>query len=136
MKRLKIPMLYLLSLVLSIAPVTVYASLNWDRYVTTVSEGIRLGCGGSMLLIIVLLKVTGRLKMPSRTALFGLVFILSYLLKAVLNDLLILSFLALVGELMDSLCGIFIRRAREEGQRTKNAEATASEIRKALNGRV
>ena len=129
-------MLYLLSLALSIAPVTVYALVNWDRYVTTVSEGVRLGCGGAMLLIIVLLKITGRLKMPSRTALFGLVFILSYLLQAVLNDLLILSFLALVGELMDSLCGIFIRRAREERQRTKNAEATAKEIRKALNGRV
>ena len=136
MRKIKVPFLYLLSFAFSILPVSIYFFVNMDRYVKSVPEGIRLAGGGVLLLIIVLLKVIGKLKMPSRTALFGIVFVLCYLLSSVLSDLIIFSFLALVGDIMDSILHVIIRREREENQRERVAHKTAQEINRVLNGRV
>ena len=135
MKQLKIPGLYLLSLVLSVCPVGVYFFVNADKYISTVQEGIKLGAGAVLLLVIVLLKVMGKLRVPSRVTLFGLVFTLCYLLQAVLNDLIVFSFLALVGEMADTVCQIFIRRARAEKDAELTAKITAKEIERAVRGR-
>lgn len=132
MKRIKIPLLYLLSFVFSVGPVATYFILNRERYIGTVPEGIKLGAGAIILLVVVFLKIVGKLRMPGRIYLFGLVFIMCYLLKAVLADMLVFSFLALVGEMLDGICHMFIKRARER----KTAEITAKEIEKVLNGRV
>lgn len=136
MKKLKIPFLYVLSFVLSIGPVAIYFCINADRYFVTMSEKIKLTAGLMLLVIITLLKVLGKLKMPSRTGFFGVIFIMCYLLEAVLNDMLIFSFLALVGEVMDSVCQIFIRKAKEDKLTSRAAEKTAEEIKRVLNGRV
>ena len=136
MKRIKIPLLYILSFILSILPVSIYFALNTEKYIKTVPEGIKLTSGIIILLFIVFLKAIDKLKLPSRMVLFGLVFILSYLLNSVLNDMLVFSFLALIGELLDSMCRIFIKRAKAERLTQKTAEKTAEEIKKVLNGRV
>ena len=136
MKCLKIPLLYLLSFVLSVCPVGVYFFVNADKYISTVQEGIKLGAGAVLLLIIVLLKVMGKLRVPSRVTLFGLVFTLCYLLQGILSDLIVFSFLALVGEMADTVCQVVIRRTRAEQVSQKNAQRTADEVKKALSGRV
>ena len=136
MKQLKIPLLCLLSFALSVCPVAIYFWVNAHRYISTVPEGIRLGAGAVLLLGIVFLKVIGKLKVSSRTTLFGMVFVLCYLMQAVLNDLLIFTFLALCGEIMDSACQIFIRRARREQNAELSAKITAKEIERIVNGRV
>lgn len=136
MKRFKIPLLYLLSFVLSVGPVLIYFFVHADRYFVTLPDKVKLTCGLVCLLVIMLLKVMGKLKMPSRAVLFGLVFIMCYLMERVLNDLLVFSFLALLGEILDMICGVFIRRAREEKIAKKAAQATKMEITKMLNGRV
>lgn len=136
MKKLKIPLLYLLSFALSIFPVAIYFFLNRERYFVTLPERVKLTTGLVCLGVIVLLKVMGKLKTPSRAVLFGLVFILCYLMESVLNDLLVFSFLALVGEIMDMICQVFVKRAKEEKATEKMAQATTAEITKILNGRV
>lgn len=136
MKRLKIPLLYLMSFVLSIGPVVLYFALNIDNYVQTVSDGIKLALGATILMAIVLLKVLGKLKLPSRIYLFGITFLLSYLLAAILKDLIIFSLLALIGEILDSICQVLIRKAKEDRRVEKEAEKHAEELGRVLNGRV
>jgi hypothetical protein len=76
-----------------------------------------------------LLKVIGKLKLPSRIMTYSTVLLLSYLLDAVLEDLIVLSFLALVGELIDLI--FFqapIKRIKEEIHTGKIADATSRQI--------
>ena len=80
------------------------------------------------MLIFVLLKVIGKLKLPSRSAFFAIIFMLSYLLQAILDDLLIFSFLALVGEVLDMAVCIPIKRIKQKAEIDKVAEATAEKI--------
>ena len=136
MKRFKIPLLYLLSFVLSIAPVGIYFFINADRYFVTLPDKVKITVGLACLVFIVFLKVMGKLRMPSRTVLFGFVMIMCYLMERVLDDLLVFSFLALVGEVLDLICQHFIRKAREERLLEKSAKRTAEEIERVLNGRV
>lgn len=136
MKRLKIPLLYLLSLVLSIGPVLFYFFANLDRYVQTAPQGIKVSCGFALLFVISFLKVIGKLKIPSRIYVFAIVFLLSYLLKDILKDLIVFSLLALIGELLDSACQALIRKAKEERLIDKTAERSAKEIKRVFSGRV
>ena len=136
MKRFKIPILYLLSFVLSVLPVAIYFFANMERYFVTVPDRVRLSVGLVCLCVIVFLKVMGKLRMPSRAVLFGLVCVLCYLLERVLADLLMFSFLALVGEVLDMICQGIIKREKEKKFAQKTAERTAVEIERVLNGRV
>ncbi len=136
MKKIKIPLLYLLSLALSVGPVLIYFFANLDRYVQTAPQGIKVSCGFALLFVISFLKVIGKLKIPSRIYVFAIVFLLSYLLKDILKDLIVFSLLALIGELLDSMCQGFIRKAREERLIDKTAERNAREIKKVFSGRV
>ncbi len=136
MRKNKLIFLYLLSFVLSIAPILTYFIINMDRYVSTTYEGIKLFSGGVILAFILLLKVIGKLKIPSGVCLFGILFVLSYLFSAILQDLMIFSLLALCGEVADSIIGIFISREKRRLAEQRNASLTAKEVERVLNGRV
>ena len=136
MKKIKIPLLYVLSFVLSVLPVAIYFFANADRYFVTVPDKVKLTAGLVCLVFIVFLKVMGKLKMPSRAVLFGFVMIMCYLLERVLDDLIVFSFLALVGEVLDMVCQLYIRKAKEEKLLQKSAKRTADEVERILNGRV
>ena len=136
MKRLKIPILYLLSLFFSVGPVLIYFFANLDRYVQTAPQGIKVTCGFTLLLIIAFLKVIGKLKIPSRIYVFAIVFLLSYLLKDILKDLIIFSLLALIGEILDSVCQASIKRAKEDRLIDKTAQKSAKEFKRVFSGRV
>ena len=136
MKRLKIPLLYLLSLFFSVGPVLIYFLANLDKYVQTAPQGVKVSCGFALLFVIAFLKVIGKLKIPSRIYVFAIVFLLSYLLKDVLKDLIVFSFLALMGEMLDGVCQVFIRRERENRLIDKTAQKSAKEIKQAISGRV
>ncbi len=136
MKHLKIFWLYTFGFVLSVAPILTYFILNYDRYIKTTYDGIRLASGGVILSCILLLKITGKLKIPSAVSVFGIIFVLSYLLNSILNDLMLFSFLALVGEACDMIIQIFIRRERARLINSKIASETAKEISKIVSTRV
>ena len=136
MHRIKMPLLYLLSFALSVLPVAIYFFANADRYIQTVPDRVRISTGIVCLCVITFMKAVGKLKMPSRAALFGIVTVMCYLLESVLEDLIVFSFLAFVGEILDMICQHFIRKAKEEKLMQKSAERAANEIKKVLNGRV
>jgi hypothetical protein len=60
MKCLKIPLLYLLSFVLSVCPVGVYFFVNADKYISTVQEGIKLGAGAVLLILVLVIAIRKR----------------------------------------------------------------------------
>lgn len=128
MKHLKLLFLYFLAFIFSVAPVLTYFFMNMDRYISTTQDKIKLGFGGILLVGILILKLLDKLKAPSHLALFGMIFILSYLLSAVLQDLMIFSFLALLGELFDGIVMIYIRRMKRKNLISENAEKTAKQI--------
>lgn len=136
MKHLKIVCLYILGFVLSVAPILTYFILNYDRYVKSTYDGVRLASGGIILACILLVKITGKLKTPSAVSVFGVIFVLSYLLNSIIMDLMIFSFLALLGEICDMVVQIFIRKERARLVNTKIATETAKEISKIVNTRV
>ncbi len=141
--RVKIVLLYILSFVCSVAPVTVYFCINHDKYIMTVPDKIKLGFGAAIVTVIVVLKLIGKLKVNSRIAIFATVFILAYLLEAVLADLLVFSFLALVGEIADTIIMAFVKKMKRDllvkESADVNAQANARELEKAFEkftGRV
>ncbi len=136
MKRFKIPLLYILSFALSILPVSIYFFANKERYFVTLPDKVKLTCGLVCLLVIVFIKVIGKLKMPSRAVLFGFVTVMCYFFESILNDLIVFSFLALLGEVLDMICQYFIRKERENRIAEKTAKLTTKEVERALNGRV
>lgn len=137
MKLFKIVLLHILSVVLSICPVMIFFFINLDLYVTTRYEGIKLASGGVVLLLIVVLKVLGKLKIPSGIALYGIVLVLAYLLDAIIEDIIVFAFLALIGEILSTICNIVIKSQRKKLEREKNASVTAEEIKKIIgSGRV
>ena len=114
MKIFKMLILYLMSFMASISPLLAYFIVNRDRYICTRYDAIKLFSGGLIVAFILLLKVLKRLKIPSGVFLFSLICVLSYLLKPIINDLMVISFLALVGELFDLIIQALIAREKRK----------------------
>lgn len=133
----KIALLHILSVILSICPVLIYFFINLDEYTKTVTETVKLTAGGMVLLVIVILKVLGKLKIPSGIALYGIILVLAYLLDAIIADLMLFAFLALIGEILSTICGLVIKAQAKRLEREKTASVTAEEIKKIMgSGRV
>ena len=114
MKKFKIFILYLISFAFSIGPLFTYLIVNNDRYFCTKYDAIKLFSGGLIIMVILLLKTLKKLKIPTGVSFFGLVCMLSYLLSPVIKDLTVLSFLALVGEIGDSIMQAIISKEKRK----------------------
>ena len=134
MKRSKIFILYFLSFAFTIAPLFTYFIINRDSYISTRYDSIKLFSGGLIIAFILLLKSLKKLKIPSGVFLFGLMTVLSYLLAPVIKDLMVISFLALIGELFDVVIQLFI--AREKRKITSEEATSAVERALERTGRV
>ncbi|MEG2274588.1 MAG: hypothetical protein RSC44_04570 [Clostridia bacterium] len=130
------------SFVVSIAPLVTVLAINWNDYTKTPNDTVKLCIGGIAVVLFVFLKVIGKLHMPRRIVLFGVVFLMSYLLKAIMNDLILLSGMALAGEALDL---VFFQRAiritKENILVGKTADATTAQVEEVIkkyigNGRV
>ena len=135
MKKLnrKLYCLYLGSFFVSIAPLLTVLFARWGIYTKTPGDTVKLCIGGGICFIFIFLKVIGKLKMPRRIVLFGVVFGLVYLLKAILDDLLLLSGMALAGELLDAM---FFQRAihatKEAILIDKTSSATSEKVEEVI----
>ena len=138
--KLRLVLLYVFSFLVSILPLLVCLIVKWGDYTTTPGDTVKLCAGGIIVLIFVFLKVVGKLRMPRRIVLFGIVFILVYLLQSLLNDLLLLSGLALVGEFVDYIFfQRMIRLTKETIILEKSADVTSikvEEVFKKYIGRI
>ena len=133
-KKHLLPILYVCSFLCSIAPITVYFISNHHQYIGTYQDVVKLSLGGAVCLVLMLLKICGKLKLPSSTVVFAFVFGLSYLLKSITDDILIFSFLILMGDLCDKIIfSIPIKRIKERIFIDKNANATCEKVEEILS---
>lgn len=138
--KLRLWFLQVASFIVSAAPLTVCIILNWDKYTGTPDQTVKLCFGGALGALLIALKAVGKLKIPSALACYGVVFIMAYLLDKILTDLMLLSGMALLGEL---LVVVFfnkaIKNAKEQILVSKTADATTSQVEEVLKkyvGRV
>lgn len=140
--KAKLLFLELGGFLVSILPLAAVMLLNWSRYTKTVPATVKLCFGGGIVLVLILLKVLGKLKLPGNITLVSVVMLLSFLLDAVLDDLTLLCGAYLLGEILEM---IFFRnpakKLREKIQMEKQADVTAGRVEELLqtyvgNGRV
>ncbi len=132
-KRLLFLFMYICSFICSIAPLVVYFISNHERYVKSYEDVTKLCLGGFICLSLMLLKILGKLNMPSSTVTFGILFLLSYLLKSITDDLIIFSLLALIGDIADRLFfGIPIKRIKEKILIDKSADETERRMERVM----
>ena len=130
----------ILSFLSSIAPLVIVLAMNHDKYIKNVTDAIKLSVGCMLIIAFVALKILGKLKMPSRMVLFGVVFLMSVLFEALLSDLKFISAMALAGEFVDAL--LFdpkIKKIEEKIKTSKIANETAAQVENVIKqyiGRV
>lgn len=134
--KLKLALLYILSILASVLPILIYFLVNLEKYTKTVPQTIKLCSGAGILLFFLFLKVIGKLHIPSGLTLYSIIFILAYLLESILNDLMIFAFFALVGELLSLIFDVVIRNKRAKLEKEKTASITAAEVEKIITKHV
>ena len=138
--RLRLVFLYIGSFIAFTAPLLICFILKRDEYIKTPADTVKLGLGGVLLAVIIVLMILGRLNVHRRIVVIGTCFVLAYLLQAVLVDLALLLGLALLGELLDLI--LFqgaIKSTKEKILITKTADATSEQVEEVLKkyiGRV
>jgi hypothetical protein len=134
--------LKLSAFLLSIAPILLIVAFNWNDYTITVVETIKLSIGGIIAIMFLFLKCIGRLRMPERRVFtYFVVFVMVFLLESILNDLLLFSAGALLGELLALPVEYKAKKMEQEITIDKTADATAKKIENIVknttsNGRV
>lgn len=132
-RRFLLVFMYICSFICSVAPLITYFLLNHERYIRSYGDITKLCLGGFICLFLMLLKILGKLKMPVSTVAFGILFLLSYLLKSITDDLIIFSLLALVGDIADKLFfGIPIKHLKEKILLEKSGDETEKRVERIM----
>ena len=102
-------------------------------------SGIRVSAGLLIVLVVGLLAVLGKMKMPGRVVSVGAAFAVSWLLESLLDNLVLLLGVLFAGILVDALvCETRVRKLQRTVERMENREdmtaATASALAQAMNG--
>lgn len=138
--KFKLTLLYICSFLASSLPILIVIVSRWESYTKTPSDTIKITIGGVIGLFFLFLKAVGKLKLPSRIILFAVIFVMSYLLKALLDDIILLSGMALLGEIIDFF--IFrhmIKVTKDNINVQKQADATSAQVEEIIKkhlGRV
>ena len=90
------------SLGVSAGPAAAVVLSKWEVY-TKDGGGFKLGFGGIMLGVILLLTFLGKIKIPGRVVFLGITCVLCYLLNAVISDLPLISGVAFGSVTADAL---------------------------------
>ena len=130
---LRLGVLYVLSFLATTLPLAVLFLSRIDRYIAVPAGGVRLAVGGGLIAVLLALKVLGKLRMPSRLTAFAVALLLCYLLEAVLSDLSLILWAALIGEVLDAwILSPWVKRTRDRLARARQASDTADAIGEVL----
>lgn len=116
--------------------ITVYVK---RRELIAGGSGVRVSAGLLIVLVVALLAVLGKMKMPGRVVSVGAAFAVSWLLESLLDNLVLLLGVLFAGILVDALvCETRVRKLQRTVERLENREdmtaATASALAQAMNG--
>ena len=128
--KARLIVLQILSLIVSAAPLLIYVFINWNHYAKTPGDTIKISVGLVIAIILFLLKVIGKLKMPKRVVTYSVIVVLSYFLYPLIQDIVWLSMLCLAGEVADLLLlQRPIKKLREDILIGKTADATTKQVK-------
>ncbi len=114
---------------LSVLPVSVVILSKWDIYTAQPAAAFRLGVGGILVGAVILVAVLGRLKLGSDVTVLAFSVILLWLLRTILDDLLLLSFVLLCGRVGDKLLtATYVKRIRGELEAREAAERASKTV--------
>ena len=122
-----------------ITPLVTVLIVNRARYFASVEDAVKLTVGGVLCLLFLAIVIFGKMRAPSGLFLCAFVFVLSCLLEPILQDMKLLSGMALTGACTD---WIFfsprVRRCRQllhmDEQANTTAAATEEIIKKYIGG--
>lgn len=138
--RLRQLVLFLARLAVLIGPLCSVLVANRERYFTTATEVVQIALGGTICIVFVVLLLLGVLKPPGTLFVFGLVFLMSWLLAPLLQDLFLLSGIAFASRFFDwALIEPLCRANKAKIGIRKTAQTTATEVEDVLKryiGRV
>lgn len=124
-------LLQILSFIVCVAPIGVAVFINRNEWFGTPQESVKIGIGAIIAAVLIGLKALGKLKMPRRIVIYAIVFAMTFLLKSILDDLMLLSGMAFLGEFLDLIfLQTAIRRLKEDIKTEKTATATAEGMEK------
>ena len=127
--KVKLVFLYIGSFIATVLPLALTIFLKRGEYMNTVGETVKLSAGIIMGGIFLVLKVIGKLKMPRRLALYVIIVVMAYLLAPLLDDLILLGFMAILGELCDILFfRVAIKKTKEQIAMETTTSATADKV--------
>ena len=130
---MRLGVLYMLSFLATTLPLALLFLSRIDRYVAVPAGGVRLALGGGLTVVFLALKVLGKLRMPSRLTAFAVSLLMCYLLEAVLSDLSLILWAALIGEVIDAwILSPWVKRTRDRLARARQASDTADAIGEVL----
>lgn len=129
----KLLKLYIGSFLVSILPIVLLLVFRWDTYVKSVPAGaFRLTIGGITVAVVMLFKITGHLHIPSHFVWYVGLALFCWLMKAVLNDLMLVFICAAVGEGIDEVFfQTAIKKERKERDMEKQAQVIIEQMGKA-----
>lgn len=126
--KIKLALLCVASYIVSVLPLIITFVLNFGKYTESAEATVKLTLGGLIVLGLLLVRTLGR-AIPSGLGGALLVFVVVFLLEAILADLVLLLGMFLLGECLDI---IFLRRRiarlREDILIDKTANATAAQV--------
>jgi hypothetical protein len=131
--RIKRALLYIGSFLCGIAPLGGWLLYKWDKYTTTPAATVKLCAGGVLVAVFILLAVLGRLKLPGRLWIIGILLGIVYFLEPLLPDLRMILTIALASEAVDMiLFRAAIKHTRERITVGKTANATTAQVEEIL----
>ena len=109
----------------TVAPVAGVILSRWELY-TKDGGGVKLGFGGILLVGLLLLAFLGKVKIPGRVVFLGIICGLTFLLKAVITDLPLLSGVAFGSVTADALwTGRMAKKYKKELELREAADRTS-----------
>lgn len=131
--KARLIVLQILSLIVSAAPLLIYVFINWGHYAKTPGDTVKISVGLVIAIILFLLKVIGKLKMPKRVVTYSVIVVLSYFLYPLIQDIVWLSMLCLAGEVADLLLlQRPIKKLKEDILIGKTADATTKQVKEEM----
>ena len=127
-------LLSVLRVLVTVAPLGICLLVNREEYFTAPGQSVKLTIGGLMCVVLLFLAVLGKLKMPRRAVAVFMALSLSWLFSAILDDLILLLFLWLMGEIADLMVAPFALRAGENIRLGRAARVTAQAVAEQMKG--
>jgi hypothetical protein len=117
---------------------------NWDQYVKKPSDAIKLGAGGVVIVILIVLALLRKIGIPGRLVVLATLTGILWLIQPIINDLLVIMTATTVCEAVDILIFSRMIKRTEESLRISRAadqlsarlEEQADNIMKNYTGRV